>query len=113
VVEIIGVFVIVFRSVPAHETILLSDETISRFRADIRKHRMVITPATKRRAAPELARGDSQMRNLSFLLAFAFLLAGPSMAGSTDSGLPSIGTFAYSGSPVAASAPQTVVVAAR
>jgi hypothetical protein len=96
-----------------HETILLSDETISRFRADIRKHQMVITPVTKRRAAPELASGDSQMRNLSFLLAFAFLLAGPSMAGSTDSGLPGVGTFAYSGSPVAASAPQTVVVAAR
>ncbi len=53
------------------------------------------------------------MRNLSFLLAFAFLLAGPSMAGSTDSGLPGVGTFAYRGSPVAASAPQTVVVAAR
>jgi hypothetical protein len=53
------------------------------------------------------------MRNLSFLLAFAFLLAGPSMAGSTDSGLPGIGTFAYSGSLVAISAPQTLVVAAR
>jgi hypothetical protein len=96
-----------------HETILLSDETISRFRADIRPPQMVITPVTKRRAAPELAPGDSQMRNLSFLLAVAFLLAGPSMAGSTDSGLPGVGTFAYSGSPVAASAPQTVVVAAR
>jgi hypothetical protein len=103
----------VFRPVAAHETNLLSDETISRFRADIRKHRMVITRATKRRAAPVPALGDSQMRNLSFLLAFAFLLAGASMAGSTDSGLPGIGTFAYSGSPVAASAQQSLVVAAR
>jgi hypothetical protein len=106
-------FAIVFRSAAAHETIRLSDETISRCRADIRKHGMVITRATKRRAAPELAPGDSQMRNLSFLLAVAFLLAGPSMAGSTDSGLPGIGTFAYSGSPVATSAPQTLIAAAR
>jgi hypothetical protein len=56
--------------------------------------------------------GDSQMRTLSFLLAFAFVLA-PSMAGLSDSGLPGIGTFAYSGAPVAASAPQSIVVAAK
>jgi hypothetical protein len=111
--EILDVFATVFRPVAAHETNLLSDETISCFRADVRKHRIVITPATKRRAAPELAPGDSQMRNLSFLLAVAFLLAAPSMAGSTDGGLPGVGTFAYSGSPIAASAPQALIVAAR
>jgi hypothetical protein len=53
------------------------------------------------------------MRTLSFILAFAFVLAGPSVAGSSDSGLPGIGTFAYSGSPIATSAPQTIVVAAN
>jgi hypothetical protein len=53
------------------------------------------------------------MRTLSFILAFAFVLAGPSMAGSTDSSLPRIGTFAYSGSPIVASAPQAMVVAVR
>jgi hypothetical protein len=53
------------------------------------------------------------MRTLSFILAFAFVLAGPSVAGSSDSGLPGIGTFAYSGSPTATSAPQTIVVAAN
>ena len=37
------------------------------------------------------------MRTLSFILAFAFVLAGPSMAGSSDSGLPGVGTFAYNG----------------
>jgi hypothetical protein len=46
-IEIIGVFVIVFRPAATHETILRPDETISRFGADIRKHRMVISPATK------------------------------------------------------------------
>jgi hypothetical protein len=50
------------------------------------------------------------MRTISFMLAFAFILAGPSMAGSSDNGLPGIGTFSYNGSPTA---PQTIVVAAR
>jgi hypothetical protein len=53
------------------------------------------------------------MRTLSFILAFAFLLAGPSLAGSSDGGLPGIGTFAYNGSPIAGSAAQAIVVAAR
>ena len=38
------------------------------------------------------------MRTMSFILAFAFILAGPSMAGSSDMGVPGIGTFTYSGS---------------
>jgi hypothetical protein len=53
------------------------------------------------------------MRTLSFILTFAFMLAGPSMAGSTDNSLPGIGSFAYSGSPIATVAPQSLVVAAR
>jgi len=40
------------------------------------------------------------MRTLGFILALAFLLVGPSMAGSTDSRLPGIGTFAYPGAPI-------------
>jgi hypothetical protein len=95
------------------ETILPGDETISRSGADIRKRRMVINPATKRRAAPAAKPGDSQMQTLSFILAFAFILVGPTIAGSSDSRLPGIGTFAYNGSPVAVSAPQTIVIAAR
>jgi hypothetical protein len=57
--------------------------------------------------------GDSQMRTFSFILAFAFILAGPSLAGSSDGDLPGIGTFAYNGSPIATTAPQAIVVAAR
>jgi hypothetical protein len=53
------------------------------------------------------------MRTLSFMLAVAFVLAGPSMAGSADNSLPGIGTFAYNGSPIASSGPQSVLVAAR
>ncbi|WP_213742330.1 hypothetical protein [Bradyrhizobium sp. dw_411] len=53
------------------------------------------------------------MRTFSFILAFAFILAGPTLAGSSDNGLPGIGTFAYNGSPVVTTAPQAMVVAAR
>jgi hypothetical protein len=52
------------------------------------------------------------MRTLSFILAFAFVVAGPSMAGSSENMMPGIGTFAYNGPPLAA-APQAIVVAAR
>ena len=50
------------------------------------------------------------MRTLSFILAFGFVLAGSSLAGSIDT-LPGAGTFAYNGTPAANSAP--LVVAAR
>jgi len=53
------------------------------------------------------------MRTLSIILAFAFVLAGASVAGSVDNSLPGIGTFTYTGSPIVTSAPQAVVVAAR
>lgn len=41
------------------------------------------------------------MRMLIVLLAFGFVLAGSSLAGRADGGLPGIGTFAYSGPSVA------------
>ena len=53
------------------------------------------------------------MQTFSFILAFAFILVGPTLAGSSDNGLPGIGTFAYNGSPVVTAAPQAMVVAAR
>jgi hypothetical protein len=51
------------------------------------------------------------MRITSFILAFAFVVAGSSMAGSAENGLPGIGTFSYNGSPVAAS--HSLVLAVR
>ncbi|MGD0848584.1 hypothetical protein [Bradyrhizobium sp.] len=53
------------------------------------------------------------MQSLSFILAVAFILVMPTLAGSSDGNLPGIGTFAYSGSPIVTSAPQPIVVAAR
>jgi hypothetical protein len=53
------------------------------------------------------------MRTLSFIFAFAFVLAGASVAGSSDASLPGVGTFAYNGSPIGTSATPTLVVAAR
>lgn len=57
--------------------------------------------------------GDTHMRTCSFILAFAFVMAGPSMAGSAEKGLPGVGTFAYHGSPVAMAARQPMVLAAK
>jgi hypothetical protein len=59
-----------------------------------------------------LGRGDSQMRTISFILAFAFVLAGPSLAGSVDNS-PGIGTFSNSGSPIVPSMLRAIVVAAN
>ena len=53
------------------------------------------------------------MRALSFILAFGFVLVGPSLAGLADSGPPGVGTFAYSGSPVTTTVQQPIVVASR
>lgn len=53
------------------------------------------------------------MRALSFILAFGFVLAGSSFAGSPDGNLPGVGTFQYSGSPVTTTMSQSIVVAAR
>ena len=106
-----------FRRLTIDETFLLNDETISRF---WRRH-----PETTDRyqfpdengARRQAKTGDSQMRTLSFILAFAFVLGGPSLAGSSENTLPGVGTFAYNG-PSMAVAPQTaahkaIVVAAR
>jgi hypothetical protein len=39
------------------------------------------------------------MRTISFILGFAFILAGPSIAGPADGNLPGVGTFSYNSSP--------------
>lgn len=53
------------------------------------------------------------MRALSFILAFGFVVADSSFAGSPDGNLPGVGTFQYSGSPITTAATQSIVVAAR
>jgi hypothetical protein len=53
------------------------------------------------------------MRTLSFILAFVFVVAGPSLAGSATSGLPGPGTFSYNGSPVNPAAPHLLIADAR
>jgi hypothetical protein len=84
----------------------------SPFGADIRKQPLVITLPTNGGDAGT-GTGDSQMRTISFILAFAFILAGPSVAGSSENGLPGVGTFSYNAMPVTVSAPQPMVVAAN
>jgi hypothetical protein len=108
-VEFIDVRRELFRPRGGDETIRGRDETI--FRLWCR------TPETaegyqaanqQRRVAPAAKSGDRQMRTVSFILAFAFVLAAPSMAGSVQGSLPGIGTFAYGGAPATA-----LVIAAR
>jgi hypothetical protein len=53
------------------------------------------------------------MRTISFILAFAFVLAGPSIAGSSEGALPGTGTFSYTGSPITGATTQAIVVAAN
>lgn len=67
---------------------------------------------TKRRKAAT-STGDILMRALSLILAAALVVAGSSMAGSSESGLPGVGTFAYAGSALTSAAPHIVVLAAR
>ncbi|WP_291620277.1 hypothetical protein, partial [Bradyrhizobium sp.] len=57
--------------------------------------------------------GTEIMRAVSFILAFGFVLAGSSWAGSPDGNLPGVGTFQYSGSPVTVPASQPIMIAAR
>ena len=51
------------------------------------------------------------MRTFSFLIAFAVFLVGPGMAGSSVERVASIGTFSYSGTPIASPAPAMVMAA--
>jgi hypothetical protein len=100
-----------FRPGVPGETIQSHDETISRI-----SRRHPETPVgyqfhNENGGQRRPGTGDSQMRTLSFILAFAFVLIGPSMAGSSDGGLPGVGTFVYGGSPIKTTVPRTVLVA--
>jgi hypothetical protein len=83
----------------------MRDETIFRCWRRYPETAVGYQTANETVATPNTRTGDSQMRTISFILALAFVLAGPSMAGSSDNGLPGIGTFSYNGSPVVTSAP--------
>jgi hypothetical protein len=101
----------VFRRTGSNETLGPADETISRL-----PRRAAETAAgyqLPNDAANSAGHGRCQMRFASLILAFAFLFAGPSLAGSTDGGLPHIGSFAFNGAPVAAVPPALVVASMR
>ena len=65
--------------------------------ADVPKPAAVITHP---KAGHQPAAGDDEMRTMTFILAFAFVLTGPSIAGSADR-LPCSGAFSYNGAPLA------------
>ncbi|WP_158669896.1 hypothetical protein, partial [Bradyrhizobium guangdongense] len=64
-------------------------------------------------APPAAELGHEIMRALSLILAFGFVLAGSSFAGSPDGNLPGVGTFQYSGTPVTITPARPIMVAAR
>jgi hypothetical protein len=101
-----------FRRRRADETILPSTKPFSAFGAEFRKPAMVIKRPTNTGGQRRTGKsGEKSMRTVSFILAFVFVVAGSSMAGSVESGLPGVGTFSYNGTPVAPS--QTLIVAVR
>ena len=97
-----------FVDVQTTKQILTATKPFSACRAEPRKPGMIIKAPTNRRTAPKLCPETVKMRPLSFILAFAFVMAGPSLVGSSDSGLPGTGTFSYNGSPIVTSAPMVV-----
>jgi hypothetical protein len=100
-----------FRRTFGDETILTHDETIFRFRRRHAETPVGYQPHSENGERRRPKTGDSQMRTLSFIRAFAFVLVGPSMAGSSDGNLPGIGTFTYKGAPIHTTIPRTVLVA--
>ena len=100
-----------FRRQRADETIRQATKPFFAWRAELQKRLMVINPSIKTAGSAGYVPGDSTMRTVSLILAFAFVIAGSSMAGSAEGGVPGVGTFAYTGSPIAASA--SLVVASR
>jgi hypothetical protein len=89
-----------------------SMKPFSAFGADIRKQPLVMTlPTNGGDAGTET--GESQMRTISFIVAFAFILGAPSMTGSSDNGLPGVGAFSYNGPVATVSASQPILVAAN
>ncbi len=53
------------------------------------------------------------MRALSYIIALAFVLTGPSLAGSADRDMPGVGTLTYCGTPVVAIAPDLAAVVSQ
>jgi hypothetical protein len=70
-------------------------------------HRYELAQSKRRQRRPNT--GDSRMRSLSVFLALAFVLGGPTLAGTSDGGLPGIGTFGYQASPTLIAASALVV----
>jgi hypothetical protein len=95
-----------FRRACADETILFRHEIIFRLACRTPEtadgYQASSTTAGKRRKGT----GGRQMHAVSVIIALALVIASSTMAGTSPSDLPGIGTFAYSGSPIAASLPR-------
>jgi hypothetical protein len=97
-----------FRRPGGDETILSIAKPFFAWRAELSKQAMVINPPTKTGGDRTGHERDCKMSTASLILAFAFLISWSAMAGSAQGDLPGVGTFAYTGSPIAANSPQIV-----
>jgi hypothetical protein len=94
-----------FHGACADETILPATKSFFAWHAELQKRPMVIRRRPVRLASAGKEPGGRQMHAVSVIIALALVIASSTMAGSSPSDLPGIGTFAYSGSPIAASLP--------
>ena len=72
--------------------------------------RRASNPNARQGVSPPDGERRHRMRVLNYIIALAFVLSGPSLAGSDDRDMPGIGTFTYCGSPVAAIAPDLLAL---
>jgi len=92
-----------FRRACADETIRYATKSFFAWRAELQKRPMVIRRGLLTAGKRPKGTGGRQTHAVSVIIALAFVIASSTMAGSSPSDLPGIGTFAYSGSPIAAS----------
>jgi hypothetical protein len=99
-----------FHPGPLHETIPTGTKPFSACGAERMKPDGVITGNNDDGRPVSDGPTGGQMRILSFILASALILAGSTMAGSADAGLPGVGTFHYSDMLTTTSASLSAVV---
>jgi hypothetical protein len=95
-----------FRRAGADETILSATKSFFAWHAELQKPPIVIRRRPLTAGKRRKGTGGRQMHAVSVIIAFALFIASSTMAGPSPSDLPGIGTFAYSGSPIAAPLPR-------
>jgi hypothetical protein len=104
-------YLVCFVTAPTAKQIPRTTTSFFAIRAKLPKRhaRMVAAMSSEQRCRRRIR--EPHMRTFSFLIALAVFLIGPCMAGSSDEHAAGIGTFSYSGTPIAGFAPAMVMAA--